>query len=443
MAKLRSVSLAGLAVLCAACAGLQPKPGRPAWAVARAHPDFPAAAWVLGAGEGMSAAEAADNAYADLLRALPAAARRELSEADLQALGRLSHLEVSWESRDGRRHAALAALSREDIQRYLDESDRARRLAITVADLEQAREFEKSRKAYPALHWALQASATGGTAEALSYLERLLGAIQVRLRDGDRRSLSTGTREVSLSGAVELVFPERFLPVAGAPVRISLAGVDSPSVEARTDAEGNVQAVLPLPPGFSGGEAVLSLDGARILSEADLQAPEAKKELLGRLESLRAVLRLEIASENGPRLRLAISETRSGRAVETPVAGARFAEGLRAAGLRVTPDDAALDPEMDAARAARLLAGSADLLLIGRVDAGVVQFVSDSFIFAEASGVLRLVQVRDGRLLGRFELTARAAGSDEWNASDRALVQFARKVLPQITEALHKADSAR
>lgn len=443
MVKLRSVSLAGLAVLCAACAGMQPRPGRPAWAVARAHPDFPAAAWVVGTGEGKTAAQAADHAYADLLRALPAAARRELAEADLQALGRLSRIETRWQSRDGHRHAALAALSREDLENYLAQSERARHLAIAAADLEQARELEKSRKAYPALHRALRACAVGGTAEALSFLERLLGAIQVRLRDGDHRGLPPGARELPVGGAVELIFPERFLPVAGAPVRLSLDGPNGISVEARTDAEGSVQAVLPLPPGFSGGEAVLSLDGARVLDEAALGPPEAGRDLVLRLDALRAVQRLEILSENGPRLRLAITETRSGRAVEAPVAGARFAEGLRAVGLRVVPDEPPLEPEMDAARAVRLLASSADLLLIGRVDAGVVKVVSDSFIFAEASGVLRLVRVRDGQLLGRFEFSARAAGSDEWNASDRALGQFARKVLPQISEALQKADSAR
>jgi len=443
VAVFRTACLAGLWALCAACAGVPQKPGRPAWAVARAHPDFPAAQWLIGTGEGIAPAEAADRAYSDLMEAVRVAARRELSEADVQALGRLSRIEARWQSRDGRRHAALAALAREDLDRYLADSLRAQREAIAAAELEAAGEMEKSRQVYPALQRALRAVAAGGGGEPGRYLDRLLQAIQMRLRDGERRVLPPGTREVSVSGAVELVFPERFVPVAGAPVRISLAGADGPAAQARTDAEGNVQASLALPARFERGEVVLSLDAGTVLAEAGTEAQAGSAELAPRLLARSARQWLEIAAESGARLRLAVVETRSGRAVESAVAGARLAEELRRAGLRVTTDGPALDPDVQPSQASRLLSGSAELLLVGRIDAGVVQVVSDSFLFAEAAGVLRLLRVSDGQMLQRVELSTRAAGSDEWNAADRALSQFARKALPRLLDALAKAASAR
>jgi len=461
--------------------------GRPAWVVARQSAEFPATRFFTGVGQADSADEAEARARADLQARLVAETRARLErllapapaaglrlarpEAALELLAAPppAQLAERWQSADGARHAALAALERTalgaalgaQVQAFAEQIEAARRTAAGLLAAEPYPGLLHALGAYALLAQAQDARAclealspdapAGGPpgpdeAALLQGLDRALAAVELFApAQAAWRAGEEGRSALLLAGARAASTGEA-LP--GVPLRFH-AGPQGLTRVARTDQAGLVSVELDVASLATSGarlELGLGLDGRAALEEAGLDPEDARfAPLVARLDAPRLRQAVSRPASGGARVALLVAELRSGKFQPDSRAAQALAQALAARGLR-TRAAAELSFELEGeptpARVAAALAGQAELAVYGVVQTSPDGRKLSGLAFAVARGELVAVRLPDGEVLGRYEGTARGAGLDAGQAEGRALEAFARAALAELMPGLSRAAPA-
>jgi hypothetical protein len=446
----------------AAASGCAPRRmvGRPAWVVTHQHEKFPSETYLTGTGEGRTPEQAAQAARDDLTTQLKMRLGIILQEKQQgvsagswfnpyrlppEELAGIAGVEIvhTWNSSDGNRHAALAAVQRSQLAKTSFEKIQAALKSCRHSVEKGDQALKEERHPYQALLLYAQALLDFTRAEKLGVLLQAATGKSLSVPEAPTAQELTVRIDRLLDG-VEL------RSVRGDGQRLNdLGALSSPLVtgayiHGSTNEFGAFTAHLKKVPTATDRArlVVARIDGERVFSDAGLNPDDSRfSDLLERIKIFETSFRLLAPSQAATRVMMLVDETISGSRLHSSVVLEQFTRALAREGFDLV-DPAVLEKPLEAAappdQAAAAVAGKTDILVLGSVEASVAQVVTEHFVFARARGKIQAVSAGTGRILAVFEQEVKGAGRDAQSADKRALTTFARKAIRTLLEAIRK-----
>ncbi len=454
--------------------------------VARQHRDFPPARYLVGIGTGDSVEQAEARARADLVGGIEERVEQEIqirqpkvTRAGFSALrfgiqGKLVgepaglQVAVTWSSSDGRRHATMATIERQEIAAAIAEQIReyeaqcqqlvtgiTKNLAdspyTAVLNLLAALLLRSQAEEQRALLAAVSddpppASRGSGVGQLVELFETMLAAIELYAARGNGLAVRADATGVALVLGVDWDIGGTRQPMARMPVRFEIPEPgEECSIRSRVDPAGMATVGIASVRSFAGSgfEVLARIDGTQLLRDAGIEIDDQRfTGLIDMIEKPVARFRLDVTSEKASRVAVIVAETRAGELLHDSRVGEALGRLLTRAGFHVI-DLEELQVQIPANPSpesmASLVAGKADMLIYGVVTSEVDKAVTAGLVFARAKGHLIAVQVDTKKTLAEIQPTARSAGRDLASASDRAFELLSRKAFEALGSALASA----
>jgi hypothetical protein len=486
---MRRIKWAGLfCFLWAVFSGCPPQRivGRPAWVANHQHDKYRSESYLIGTGEGSTREKAAQAAREDLISQLKIHLGLILQEKKQSVAkdswfnpyhfspGNLAEIAKSeivhtWNSKDGSRHAALAALDRSRLAKTSFEKVLAAQKSCKDSVAKGDLQLKDERHPYQALLLYTQALLDFTQAEKLGILlqaatgkslsdptaptaknlvdkiDRLLDGVELRSvrGDGQRVDDQGALSSPLVTGAYMTDGTDRF-PVKGLPLRFRLQRGESVDIRGSTNEFGAFTARLEKVPADPKKTSLViaRIDGEQVFSDAGLKPDDPRfSTLLQRIKIFETSFRLLAPNEAATRILVLVWEDISGTQLPSSVVLEQFSRTLAREGFDLV-DPGTLEEPLEATlpldKAIAATKGKTDILVLGSVEAGVSQVVTAQFVFAKAKGKIQAISTESGKVLATFEQEVKGAGSDAQSADKRALTTFARKAIRTLLDAILK-----
>jgi hypothetical protein len=459
--------------------------GRPAWVVSRQHEDFPLDRFTVGAGEGGDLDRAETVARLDLEQQLrirlqntkgsllATAMENGSFQPDLADPQRMTLLDldqakigVSWSSRSKEHAAVLAVMDHAALARVASVRVQSLDRSVSKLILSAEQTLIKERRPYLSLIQYLTALSTllqiqdelllltylgikeypPLSAPSIPNLQQkiswLISGIQIRILSGDEQALeSDGQPRTPLSLVVEFAQDQIWAPISGINIGFRGVSIDFKPFSLPSDNQGTIQTKLPdqvTPP--SSFEIIAGIDAKSILQQADLWSLKDRfPQPISQLENIQVRFHFNQHQKTRCRALVIIQEIRSGEPSNRLVLAKGLTSQLQAMGFELVdpaPYYSQIDVEDSSSQAIAPARASAEILIIGRVEARLSKKVASDFVFAQAEGEIKTIRTDSATVFATFKEPAKAAGTDEANATERALRNFGQNTTRVLADAI-------